>query len=616
MKEICCLFVFACLMYAAKTDAQISVTYHINTAQERDTISKYIYGANNTNYPLATFIRFGGNRTSAYNWENNFSNAGADYYNENDNYLPWVMGIHPADYLKTGICLQAFNDSVLAHNGIAALTLPMVGYVANDGNGIVQQNEIAPSPRWGKIINQKGSAFTLHPDTTDSKIYVDEEINFLLKKFGTAKTATGVKAYVMDNEPGLWVYQFSHMRTYATTYNELFTKSISLAATIKKMDADALVLGSEAWGFSEYWNLQNAPDAGNYSTDHWFIDTYLKTMKHAQDSTGKRLLDVFSIHWYPQVNGVYSDDTSAAVRSGRIQCPRTLWDSGYKENSWIINSGFGAEFPLIQHIQKSINTFYPKTKFGITEYDYGAHNDISGGIAQADVLGIFGKYGLDYAASWGNIDGYVKTAFDLYLNYDGNRSVYGLINVKATDNNVTSTSIYSSVNDNSNDELHTIIINKNSSKEINATVQIQGNVLYDKVRAYYFDASGKNIKHKSFAAGSINNNVFTCTIPAYSVYHFVFTKNAAVAGNSITEKSISSIKIYPNPAGNKINIEIPAAGNENTLCILNAAGDDLIRQKIIGQNTDINITSLKPGIYFAKLLSGLDAVDIKKFIKQ
>ena len=102
------------------------------------------------------------------------------------------------------------------------------------------------------------------------------------------------------------------------------------------MDAGALVFGSEGYGFEEFYSFRMHTDAANYSGDGWFINTYLKTMKHASDSCGKRLLDVFTIHWYPNLNeDVGSEDTSATVRAARLQCTRSLWDSTYTEDSWI-----------------------------------------------------------------------------------------------------------------------------------------------------------------------------------------------------------------------------------------------------------------------------------------
>ena len=44
-----------------------------------------------------------------------------------------------------------------------------------------------------------------------------------------------------------------------------------------------------------------------------------------------------------------------------------------------------------------MNTYYPGTPIGITEYNWGAEDHINGATAQADILGIFGREGLDMA---------------------------------------------------------------------------------------------------------------------------------------------------------------------------------------------------------------------------
>ena len=53
-------------------------------------ISPLIYGTNGPQNPTQnryTLLRSGGNRMTAYNWENNASNAGSDYQYQNDGYL-------------------------------------------------------------------------------------------------------------------------------------------------------------------------------------------------------------------------------------------------------------------------------------------------------------------------------------------------------------------------------------------------------------------------------------------------------------------------------------------------------------------------------------------------
>ena len=63
----------------------------------------------------------------------------------------------------------------------------------------------------------------------------------------------------------------------------------------------------------------------------------------------------------------------------------------------------------------------------MTEYNFGGGDHISGGLAQADVLGVFGREGLYLGNYWGdgpgngNAAAYIKAAFRLYRNYDGKR---------------------------------------------------------------------------------------------------------------------------------------------------------------------------------------------------
>ena len=67
-----------------------TVNITVNTQTDRKAISPYIYGVNaELMYTdvSATAIRAGGNRYSAYNWETNASNAGADWHHSSDAHL-------------------------------------------------------------------------------------------------------------------------------------------------------------------------------------------------------------------------------------------------------------------------------------------------------------------------------------------------------------------------------------------------------------------------------------------------------------------------------------------------------------------------------------------------
>ena len=187
--------------------ADINITYSIRTDQERKSISRYIYGTNfsMTNSENLTVQRMGGNRLTGYNWENNYSNAGSDWYHHSDHYL--VRNIPQSQRLIPGMAMRAFHESCLAAGQASIITLQMAGYVSADGAGTVDESETAPSSRWKQVLFTKGDSFCYpadNPDKSDDYVYMDECVNFLVNRYGQASTSTGVKFYCLDNEPALW----------------------------------------------------------------------------------------------------------------------------------------------------------------------------------------------------------------------------------------------------------------------------------------------------------------------------------------------------------------------------------------------------------------------------
>ncbi len=519
---------------------QFTVNILVNPEEDRKPISPYIYGANQDVKEVKhTARRIGGNRLTGYNWETNMSNAGSDWNHSSDYFLPWAMGIPENQYNIPAIVLTEFHKQSLSMGAISLITLQMAGYVAKDSNGTVLESETAPSPRWAEVKFRKNAPFFLNPDTSDNYVYMDELLNYLINKFGKANTDTGIKGYILDNEPDLWSSTHPRIHPNKLTCSELISKSIELAKVIKEMDPYAMVLGYESYGFMGYYSLQDAPDWNQVKGNHkWFISYYLERMKQASESYGKRLLDVLSIHWYPEArsssgvricfDGENATDKDTSI--ARMQAPRTLWDPTYKtsqkgqitagENSWI-NQWFPEYLPIIPTVMKDIETYYPGTKLAITEYDYGGKDHISGGIAQTDVLGIFGKYGVFLATRWGDSGSYITSAYNIYLNYDGKGSKYGDICVKAETSDVENMPVYASIHSDNEGKLHIIIINRSWDKEGIAKINIGGGRTYTSCTIYGFDYQSPEIR-KMGEVNNIQNNYFELKIPPQTVYHIVF----------------------------------------------------------------------------------------------
>lgn len=70
------------------------ITLTIRADQDPRPISPWIYGTNQVlDLSSVRLVRQGGNRMTADNWENNASNAGADYLHQNDGFLESTLGV-------------------------------------------------------------------------------------------------------------------------------------------------------------------------------------------------------------------------------------------------------------------------------------------------------------------------------------------------------------------------------------------------------------------------------------------------------------------------------------------------------------------------------------------
>ncbi len=611
-----------------------NVTVTITVHDSLKPISPYIYGTNSILTGIEGWgaFRQGGNRYTGYNWENNASNAGSDYFYNSDNYLTYILGINNPDSANIpGIVTARFQSKAIALNAYSLVTLQMAGFVAKDKNGKVSQSETAPSARWAQVKDFKGSPFSLKPDTADRFVYMDEYVHFLTSTFGTSIFPSGIRAYSLDNEPALWPSTHARIHPLPTTCGELIQKSVSLSEAVKSVDSDAEIFGPALYGFAAYTNFQSAPDwntvirGKSYS---WVIDYYLDQMKQAQDSTGIRLLDVLDLHWYPEAIGVHRiTDNSATTykdKLARVQAPRTLWDKNYTENSWIGQYG-KAHLPLIPNIISSINKYYPGTKLSFSEFTYGGENDISGAIAVSDVLGIFAKYGVYFAAFWpvGSSSAYVSSAYKIYRNYDGNYSRFGNYYIPSNSNDSVNTSVYASLDDGTN-EIHVIAINKSFTQNINAEFSISSDKNFISGRVWELDSTSSQIKEIA-PVNSIVNNSFSYDLPAASVCHFVIKSSGAVSDVNIQRNmnpGSFALTAYPNPFNPSCNIQYKIAGNSTARIDIISVTGEVVKSftglshsgNLSWNGTDKNNGKVSSGVYCAVLRNSSGILSIYKLL--
>lgn len=434
-----------------------AVNFSVDATQQRP-ISPYIYGENHPDWSKGrrmTLGRLGGNRWTAYNWENNASNAGSDWYHQNDGYLGG--GETPGEAVRGPVAAaQAASAAMI-------VTVPMAGYVAADKGpgGDVAQTPNYLTTRFRQTLPRKNAAFSLAPDLTDGFVYQDEFVSFMRAKF---PTAAGRIFYSLDNEPDLWADTHPRIHPAKARYDELTAKSRDTAAAIKAVSPESLVFGPVSYGWNGYTTLQDAPDAAGRD----FVEHFLDAMRQAELAAGRRLVDVLDLHWYPEAQSstgvrVTADDASDAVAAARVQAPRSLWDPSYTETSWITQWSTNGPIRLLPRMQGKIAAKYPGTRLALTEYYYGGGGHISGGIAQADALGVFGREGLFAAALWplGATDQrFIYGAFAMFRNFDGAGGAFGDTSLAAATTDVAKTSVYASRDAAAPSRLVIVAINK------------------------------------------------------------------------------------------------------------------------------------------------------------
>ena len=507
------------------------VTFNVDSTQDVHAISRFVYGMNGWDPAVRpanlTLSRSGGNRMTAYNWETNDSNAGADFQNQNDTFLGG--GSVPNGAVKPGL------EAARAAGAGMLVTMPLIGYVSADHNGggdVALSGPNYLATRFRVSLPRKGAAFVMAPVTNDGFVYQDEYINFLNQTYPGAFAAANNPIMInLDNEPDLWQHTHARLRgdgNVATqaglnaTYAEMVQRTVDYADAAKDVAPAAQIFGPVNYGWQGMVRFQDAADANNRD----FLEFYLAQMAAAEGTTGHRLVDVLDVHWYPEATGlnamggqtrVTEDNVDTGVVAARKQAPRSLWDPAYTETSWITGCCSGGPLRLIPRLKDKIAANYPNTKLAITEYNYGGPNHISGGIAQADVLGVFGREGLFAATLWrlSGTNSFIYGGFEIFRNYDGANGSFGDTSIRAANSDVSTASVYASVNAGNAARMVIVAINKSDAAQT-VGIAVTHTAQFHTAQLYTLTSANSAPQHQPDIPITLTN-AFQYSMPANSV---------------------------------------------------------------------------------------------------
>ena len=173
-----------------------------------------------------------------------------------------------------------------------------------------------------------------------------------------------------------------------------------------------------------------------------------------------------------------------------------------------------------------LSYYYPGTKLAITEYNHGAENHISGAVAQADTLGVFGREGV-YAGAFWPLSGthpWSFAAWRAYRNYDGAGHHFGDTSVAAVTSDLDHVSSYASVDASSAARLVLVLVHRPTLTSAGAldlkartvTVQWKHSTALATARAWQL-ASGASPVWQAVTAPRVSGSSLTITLPALSV---------------------------------------------------------------------------------------------------
>jgi hypothetical protein len=490
------------LLAAPPAARPATVAVSIDAGADRHAIDPMVYGVNFADtgrlavvpYPLN---RWGGNATTRYNWKVDTHSVGSDWYFMNFANDDTVN----ESLLPDGSSADQFLAGSLAGGAQPILTVPLIGWTPKwEGLTVAQARE----RRWSFSIDKYGAQvrnectdgqgnadWCQAPDhdppgnneidagdgrcnsgagncqyvarLDDTVIvgndpldasdpiaagFVTDWMAHVAGNLGTAAQG-GVRFYGLDNEVMLWNSTHRDVHPQPLTYDDLWARTLAIAAPLKTQDPAARTLGPDTWGWCDIWtsasdsegpgdNCTDGPDNdahGNVPLLEWYLD---KVCDH-EEASGVRLVDVLDLHYYPQGDcvaglgwGTYDGGAhyvdcgdpanDALFADVRLRALKELYDPAWNAESWIgLYDGRPVKLiPRMRAIRDTVAARCPGIDLALTEYRWGADDGRTSALAQAEALAIFGREGLDMATRWTapGIGTASEDAFRLFLDYD------------------------------------------------------------------------------------------------------------------------------------------------------------------------------------------------------
>jgi hypothetical protein len=438
------------------------ITFDVGSRDAPRAISPWIYGINDDRRG-GTVLGTNSNRWSTHDWETCASNGGA--------YFGWLNDFDLAESMeRVAGAVSLRLERARARGGVAVLPLSLMDRVAADGllDGDVRTSADYYLTRFVRSLPRKPGPFAIPPDLTDDVVYQDELVHYV--ENGPLARCEGCPRdviWALDVEPDLWRFSFPDLpEGMALTEAELIARSVELADAVSDVDPDAIVMGPWMHGFASLPAFGSGSDP---SAPIGFVDRYARAFfaASADPAIGPGRLDAFATGYKSELDGVSGHEAGdEAMIEARMHAARMLWDRSYADGSWVTRDWLGGPLYLIPRLRAAVRAWLPDADIALPRWSFGGGEHISGAIAAADALGVFGREEGVLMASRGyseRPEPFVDAAFAMYLDYDGLGGTFGTHSMPASTTDDERTAIYASTFEMSPERVVMVAIHRGSA---------------------------------------------------------------------------------------------------------------------------------------------------------
>ena len=595
-----------CLFGTSGVAAQ-DVNITINPKQDKKEISPNIYGRNNTFDKAPSFykdagLRFvrmnGGNNATKYNWRRKISSH-PDWYNNVyvnnwDETSEYIAANHPEMQVMWAFQLLGrvasgtnYNFNDWGFNG----SQWWQGVNQNLAGGGVP-NTVDPS---GKALVEGDMNLYTMEWPADSTV---EILNHWFGENGLGFDKNQFAYWSMDNEPDIWNGTHDDVMGTLLSASDFLDRFIEVSKKARALFPEIKICGpvttSEwqwyVWGEERIWI-----DGKYYS----WLEYFLKRIADEENSSGTRLLDVVDLHNYP-----YAPSTSDA-----LQVHRMYYDKSYvypgANGVKTIDGGWDTSQTkeyIFQRIEDWLTEYFGEDHgitLGLSEWGPSASDPNVCSVAYGSLLGTFARQGVEFFTPWYWEKGMWET-LHLFSCYS---HVYSVSSISSLENTV---SAYATVNG-SADSMTVILVNRDMNNSRNVTVNINSFLVedgnYRTLQISSLPSAETFISHTENALEEntllVGSNSFTLSLPSLSTTAVLL--KGQVTGIALKRDLSDGIRIFPNPASDKLFVDVDAvAGEQVKVRLYDLSGRKIQSEKCAYYDLSplsLDVSELPVGIY-------------------